>query len=141
MITPNRIFEDYTSTVLPELGEEPLRQVSFADLARDVLRLRQEDSTAEGATAPEDHPFPSVRLEEFADQLEYVLEFRNRAARNPAEQRLSEPAYAARTRGIRLKSSPHSPTLRAYADRISGANHRFETLLSGKILVSGTEVA
>jgi DNA helicase-2/ATP-dependent DNA helicase PcrA len=143
MITPNRIFEDYTSTVLPELGEEPLRQVSFADLARDVLRLRQEDSTAEGATAPEDHPFPSVRLEEFADQLEYVLEFRNRAARNPAEQRLSEPAYAARTRGIRLKSSSaFAWALRAYADRISGANYRFGDLVyRGKILVSGTEVA
>jgi DNA helicase-2/ATP-dependent DNA helicase PcrA len=36
MITPNRIFEDYTSPVLPELGEEPLVQLSFADLAREA---------------------------------------------------------------------------------------------------------
>lgn len=37
IISPNRVFGDYISNVLPELGEEPIYEVSFADIARVQL--------------------------------------------------------------------------------------------------------
>jgi len=33
ILSPNRVFGDYISNVLPELGEEPIYQMSFADIA------------------------------------------------------------------------------------------------------------
>lgn len=33
ILSPNRVFGDYISTVLPELGEEPIGELSFADIA------------------------------------------------------------------------------------------------------------
>lgn len=37
IISPNRVFGDYISNVLPELGEEPIYEVSLADIARVQL--------------------------------------------------------------------------------------------------------
>jgi DNA helicase-2/ATP-dependent DNA helicase PcrA len=33
ILSPNRVFSDYISNVLPELGEEPIYEMSFADIA------------------------------------------------------------------------------------------------------------
>lgn len=33
ILSPNKVFGDYISNVLPELGEEPIYEVSFADIA------------------------------------------------------------------------------------------------------------
>lgn len=37
ILSPNRVFGDYISGVLPELGEEPVSQLGFEDLARVQL--------------------------------------------------------------------------------------------------------
>ncbi len=37
IISPNRVFADYISSVLPELGEEPIEGASLADLAGERL--------------------------------------------------------------------------------------------------------
>lgn len=37
-LTPNAVFADYISHILPELGEEPIRQMSFDDFAARELR-------------------------------------------------------------------------------------------------------
>ena len=37
ILSPNRVWGDYISNVLPELGEEPIYEVSFADLANMQL--------------------------------------------------------------------------------------------------------
>lgn len=37
ILSPNKVFSDYISTVLPELGEEPIGEQSFADIAEDHL--------------------------------------------------------------------------------------------------------
>lgn len=138
MVTPNRIFEDYTSPVLPELGEEPLRQAAFADLARDLLRLPDADA-APGETTP---PGPT-RVEEFADQLEYVLELRNRASSVCGKPETATRASSARLAGIGLKSSREfARALRLYAGKISEGDYGFGDLSHrGKVLVSGSEVA
>lgn len=37
ILSPNRVFADYISNVLPELGEEPIGGMSFADIAKAQL--------------------------------------------------------------------------------------------------------
>lgn len=37
IVSPNKVFGDYISNVLPELGEEPICEVSFADIAKVQL--------------------------------------------------------------------------------------------------------
>ncbi|GAA0179690.1 RNA polymerase recycling motor HelD [Clostridium sediminicola] len=40
VIAPNKIFLDYISEVLPNLGAEQVKQVTFYDLAREVLKIK-----------------------------------------------------------------------------------------------------
>ncbi len=37
ILSPNKVFGDYISNVLPELGEEPVYELSFADIAKGQL--------------------------------------------------------------------------------------------------------
>lgn len=37
ILSPNKVFGDYIANVLPELGEEPIRELSFADIAEVQL--------------------------------------------------------------------------------------------------------
>jgi len=37
ILSPNKVFGDYISNVLPELGEEPIYEISFEDIARIQL--------------------------------------------------------------------------------------------------------
>jgi DNA helicase-2/ATP-dependent DNA helicase PcrA len=37
ILSPNKVFADYISNVLPELGEEPIYEMSFADIAEIQL--------------------------------------------------------------------------------------------------------
>lgn len=37
ILSPNKVFGDYISNVLPELGEEPIYELSFADIAKVQL--------------------------------------------------------------------------------------------------------
>ena len=38
ILSPNKVFADYISNVIPELGEEPIRELSFSDIARSALK-------------------------------------------------------------------------------------------------------
>lgn len=40
IVSPNRVFSDYIGNVLPELGEEPVRQIGMETLAEDLLGQR-----------------------------------------------------------------------------------------------------
>ena len=39
ILSPNKVFSDYISNVIPELGEEPIRELSFSDIARSAFVL------------------------------------------------------------------------------------------------------
>lgn len=54
IFSPNEIFSDYISNVLPELGEEPINQVTFTEYARKQLGSQ-------------------YRLESMEDQMEYLM--------------------------------------------------------------------
>ena len=139
MITPNRIFEDYTSPVLPELGEEPLVQSSFADLARRLLFAEPPGETAAGGQdrgGSGDRDGAGVgtvtyRLEDFADQLEYLLDLRGK------------PAAHTRSHGIMLKSAEaFARVLESYARHITSGDLGFPGLeFRGRVLVSAREAS
>jgi DNA helicase II / ATP-dependent DNA helicase PcrA len=40
IVSPNKVFADYISNVLPELGEEEIPEITMDELARDVLQNR-----------------------------------------------------------------------------------------------------
>lgn len=75
IFSPNRIFSDYISNVLPELGEENVRQTTFQDYLVRAL-----------AYLPYD-------IEDRDTQLEYLY------------HKNSEPEYTVRTASIHYKSS------------------------------------
>lgn len=54
IISPNKVFADYISNVLPELGEEPVTETSFEDIATELLNN-------------------SLDFEVFAEQIETIL--------------------------------------------------------------------
>lgn len=158
MITPNRIFEDYTSPVLPELGEEPLVQFSFSDLARDLLvpeapgdaddarqgtredgrqdahRDSHQEELKDHASGDGDAAGAGripYRLEDFADQLEYLLDMRGKKV---AETRAA---------GIRLKSGEaFVRVLEAYARHITSGDLGFPGIkFRGQVLVTAQEAS
>lgn len=87
IFSPNRIFGDYISDVLPELGEQNIHQTTFQELAERLLGS-------------------SVATEDMSEQLEYIL----------TKSEESEPRYAARIEGIKYKNSPRFVSLlREYA--------------------------
>ena len=69
IISPNRVFGDYIANVIPELGEEPIFELGFAELAQ--LQL-------EGVIGfvPESDPL-DAQDEKFRERVRYksTLEF------------------------------------------------------------------
>lgn len=87
IFSPNRIFSDYISDVLPELGEQNIHQTTFQELAERLLGR-------------------SVATEDMSEQLEYIL----------TKSEASEPGYAVRIESIKYKCSPQFVSLlREYA--------------------------
>jgi DNA helicase II / ATP-dependent DNA helicase PcrA len=76
ILSPNQIFSEYISGVLPELGEENVLQSTFREYANRDKRI------------------VSIEFEDFAAQLEYLL------------TGYKDMGYHDRTVGIRYKSSP-----------------------------------
>lgn len=57
IFSPNRIFNDYISNVLPELGEENMHRTTFMEYAEKILGN-------------------GIRLEDMSRQMEYILSYR-----------------------------------------------------------------
>jgi len=53
IISPNKVFADYISNVLPELGEENIQEIDMSDIALDLL--------------------DGMKIQSFADQVDFLL--------------------------------------------------------------------
>jgi len=67
IFSPNRIFSDYISNVLPELGEENIRQMMFQDyllraLSSYSVDVEERDAQLEYLYLPEDSPDRRIRM-------------------------------------------------------------------------------
>lgn len=59
IISPNKVFADYISNVLPELGEEPIMEISFEDIATKELSSSQKADVLEYERPADQIEFPS----------------------------------------------------------------------------------
>jgi DNA helicase-2/ATP-dependent DNA helicase PcrA len=121
MFSPGRLFVDYTSPVLPELGEEPVRQVCFGDFGAEQLAK---------ARSPEPD-LASLRVESMDEQLEYLLEHRG------------TPGHDVRVAGIRLKSTTHfAELIERYAEHLAvDIEDLDDVVFRGKVIMSKEEAA
>ena len=115
ILSPGGLFIDYTSPVLPELGEQPVPQTSFGDLAAEQLRTLSADGR-------------EVVVERQADQVENLLD------------RSGTRGARVRSAGTRLKSSlefmelvtRYASRLTDTAELLGDVTFRGETVMSAQ---------
>lgn len=82
IISPNSIFSKYISDVLPELGEENVKQITFDDLVQDEKRERQMENIIQLQGSEEfDIKLESIRFKgsnEFVKILDRLLKYYER---------------------------------------------------------------
>lgn len=70
ILSPNKVFGDYISNVIPELGEEPIYELSFADLAEIQLDSRIDFEPDKDPLETQDENW--VKRVRFKSTLEFV---------------------------------------------------------------------
>ncbi|MCY9695205.1 RNA polymerase recycling motor HelD [Paenibacillus alginolyticus] len=113
LFSPNSLFSDYVSHVLPELGEATMQQTTF----QDYLTHKLSDT--------------GLALEDPYDQLEFIL--------TGTDQ---DPAYAARLQSIHYKTSAaFLSVIEAYGEKLKNGGIRFQDLSVGKkVLITAEEL-
>ncbi|MGL5434720.1 MAG: HelD family protein [Lachnospiraceae bacterium] len=81
IISPNRVFGDYISNVLPELGEEPIFEISFTDLAEVQLEKVIGFEPDRGDQSWNDAAW--IRRVQFKSTLEFVRQMDDYISRLP----------------------------------------------------------
>ncbi|MCX7711282.1 MAG: AAA family ATPase [Clostridia bacterium] len=112
IFSPNQIFNDYISDVLPELGEENISQTTFLDFAKPLVGS-------------------GFRYEDLSDQTELLLEKEGNRARLDLKRE-----------SIRLKASgSFLEVLNEYVDLLIRRYSEFEDIVyKGKKIVSREEL-
>lgn len=111
IFSPNEVFADYISNVLPELGEENIREATFEDYAKSILGKK-------------------IAFETRSDQMEFILG----AARDAHYAlRTASIEFKSSTTFLRI--------LRRYARHLEHSNLRFQDIrLNDVLLLPGGEV-
>ncbi|MGG1513970.1 RNA polymerase recycling motor HelD [Paenibacillus oryzisoli] len=114
LFSPNSLFSDYVSRVLPELGEATMQQTTF----QDYLTFKLSDL--------------GLQLEDPYDQLEFILTGTS-----------GEPAYETRMQSIRYKTSEaFLHIMEAYGEQLKTSGLAFVDFAVGsKVLITGTELS
>ena len=108
VVSPNRVFGSYISNVLPELGEEPIRQLGMHELASQVLGPRVDVSQARSFVDGVDEAwreraqFKATR--EFAERLTEFVDSCARWVFQARDLRLGELELDAEWLGARFAS-------------------------------------
>ncbi len=128
VFSPNRVFSDYISDVLPELGESNAIQTTFRDFAEAAL----------GGG-------PSI--EDVHDQLEYMFIGRGPALPSSVYDRTAgtgrkEATYRARLQAIRWKSSlQFVECIKAFAHYLEHEDPGFRTIVhNNKVVITQAEL-
>lgn len=114
LFSPNSLFSDYVSHVLPELGEATMQQTTF----QDYLTHKLSDT--------------GLTIEDPYDQLEFIL--------TGTEQ---DPAYEARLQSIHYKASAaFLSVIETYGEKLKNGGIRFLDLSVGKkVLITADELS
>ncbi|TXK74395.1 RNA polymerase recycling motor HelD [Paenibacillus sp. N3.4] len=113
LFSPNSLFSDYVSHVLPELGEATMQQTTF----QDYLTHKLSDS--------------GLTLEDPYDQLEFIL--------TGTEQ---DPAYSARLQSIHYKTSEaFLRVIDVYGEKLkNGGLHFLDLSVGKKVLITAADL-
>jgi DNA helicase-2/ATP-dependent DNA helicase PcrA len=113
ILSPNRIFADYISDVLPELGEENINQTTFHECAVKLLGDSRE-------------------VQDMSQQLEYLL----------TNDEDSDPQYRVLVEGVRYKGSPQFVrVLRRYAKYLEETGIRLDdVVVNGETIATADEL-
>lgn len=82
ILSPNRVFGDYISNVLPELGEEPIRELGFEELAKNQLGGKLSFEPDRDPLEHQDKGF--VERARFKSTLEFAMRLKNYVEQLPA---------------------------------------------------------
>lgn len=111
IFSPNHIFNDYISNVLPELGEENVIQTTLDEYMQKILGM-------------------SFRMEGFSGHMEYLL---HSEALESGDIRIKGYAFK--------NSESFLAALRAFGAEVPDAAGRFYNILyDGKIIIKGSEL-
>ncbi|MBD0379541.1 RNA polymerase recycling motor HelD [Paenibacillus sedimenti] len=117
LFSPNSLFSDYVSNVLPELGEANMQQTTFQDYLAHKLSGT------------------GLAIEDPYDQLEFILA--------GTEQGQDHAAYEARMQGIRYKASAaFLQVIEAYGEKLKTRGIRFSDFAVGKkVLITAEQLS
>ncbi|MDI6619462.1 MAG: RNA polymerase recycling motor HelD [Clostridiales bacterium] len=111
IFSPNQIFNDYISDVLPQLGEENMYQTTFMEYAEKVLQ-------------------DAVKIEDMNGQMEYLLCCPNE---NKYKYRIQSIKLKA--------SKHFLDILKNYAGYLENMDYNFKDIAyKGKVIISGEEI-
>lgn len=118
IFSPNDIFSDYISDVLPELGEANVNRTTFFEFARKSLD-------------------PELKLEDAANQMEYLLQ----GVAADGEYEGDSSPFQDRVRGIKHKSSKTIiKELREYALYVEQSRKFEDVDFNGELIETGKEI-
>jgi len=161
VVSPNQVFNDYISSVLPDLGEENMQQTTFSELVRRYLAQETagEPDTAVPAAGEDGSGYgdaPLARTDNEADDEDSGSAPLLSGACKPARlvedssahleflfSQRGQPGYEQRIREITYKGSPaFLAAVRQYVQKLlRGEGIEFPDIeFEGKRIISGSEL-
>ena len=143
VISPNKVFGSYISSVLPELGEENIPQIGFEDIARKILGRSQKfqsfaEQVADLIDSADEKMVERIRYKAtvgFVNELEKFLIYIETTAFNPQNLHVESFFVSAETLRAEYKRFPHMPIKKRLekiaADRIAAYRRMYDRPLSG----------
>lgn len=112
IFSPNEIFNDYISNVLPQLGEENMLRTTFGEYMSASLG-------------------GDLKKEKYCDMMEYILSARDRPT---YKQRIANIRYKT--------SLEFTDVLKRYVSYVEGMNRNFaDIVFRGRLVISGKDLA
>ena len=131
ILSPNKVFADYISNVLPELGEEPIFEMNFADLAEIQLDgIIQFEPDRDPLETDDPDWAERVRLKSGTDFVKRMDQYLERAALEyfePADYRFGRFKISGEWILARYHAYGKYPVMRRLRETAADIYDRFET--------------
>lgn len=131
ILSPNQVFADYISNVLPELGEEPIYEMGFADLARiqleGIIRFEPDRDPLESSDPARAERERLKSGIEFVKRMDQYLEYAASAYFEPDDYQFGGFKVSGDWISSRYQAYRNYPVLRRLRETAADILDRFET--------------